>query len=109
MRADPLPELVLGAGRQTVPFIRALKRAGRDRTFTMIFQSPRAVASSAHLIWVPSHDRLRGPNVITTLTPPHRFTAKVLADLRARVPVQIALFPSPVWRYCSVGRAGLYP
>jgi uncharacterized protein len=95
LAAGALQELILGAGRQTVPFIRALKRAGKDRMFTMIFQSPRAGANSAHLIWVPSHDRLRGANVITTLTPPHRFTAKALAELRARVPVQIAALASP--------------
>ncbi len=93
--AEPLPELVLGAGRQTVPFVRALKRAGRGRVFTVIFQSPRAGASSAHLIWAPSHDRLRGPNVITTLTPPHRFTAAALSDLRARAPAEIAALPAP--------------
>jgi mitochondrial fission protein ELM1 len=93
--AQPLPELVLGAGRQTVPFVRALKRAGKGRVFTVIFQSPRAGANSAHLIWVPSHDALRGPNVITSLTPPHRFTAAALADLRARMPADIAPLPAP--------------
>ena len=90
-----MPDIVLGAGRQTVPFMRALKRAGRGRVFTVIFQSPRAGAESAHLIWVPAHDRLRGPNVITTLTPPHRFTAAALADLRARIPAEIAALPGP--------------
>jgi len=93
--AEPLPELVLGAGRQTVPFVRALKRAGKGRVFTIIFQSPRAGASSAHLIWVPAHDRLRGPNVITTLTPPHRFTGAALGDLRARIPAEITALQTP--------------
>ena len=95
MLAEPLPELVLGAGRQTVPFVRALKRAGKGRVFTILFQSPRAGANSAHLIWAPSHDRLRGPNVITTLTPPHRFTAAALTDLRTRIPAEIAALPGP--------------
>ena len=93
--AEPLPELVLGAGRQTVPFVRALKRAGAGRVFTVIFQSPRAGMTSAHLIWVPSHDRLRGPNVISTPTPPHRFTAAALEALQARIPAEIAALPTP--------------
>jgi mitochondrial fission protein ELM1 len=93
--AEPLPELVLGAGRQTVPFVRALRRAGKGRVFTVLFQSPRAGVNSAHLIWVPSHDGLRGPNVITTLTPPHRFTAAALAGLRAHTPAEIAALPAP--------------
>ena len=95
MIAKPQPDIVLGAGRQTVPFVRALKRAGRGRVFTVIFQSPRTGANSAHLIWAPLHDQLRGPNVITTLTPPHRFTAAALSDLRARVPTEIAALPAP--------------
>jgi len=93
--AESLPDIVLGAGRQTVPFVRALKRAGKGRVFTTLFQSPRASASSAHLIWVPSHDSLRGANVITTLTPPHRFTAAAFAMLRARPPAEIAALPRP--------------
>ena len=95
MIAESQPDIVLGAGRQTVPFVRALKRAGGGRVFTVIFQSPRAGLSSAHVIWAPLHDQLCGPNVITTLTPPHRFTAAALADLRARVPAEIAALPGP--------------
>ncbi len=90
--AEPQPDIVLGAGRQTVPIIRALKRAG---AFTVIFQSPRASSKSADLIWVPAHDKLRGPNVITTLTPPHRFTASRLQALRETVPATIAALPTP--------------
>ena len=90
--AEPPPDIVLGAGRQTVPFMRALKRAG---AFTVIFQSPRASSKSADLIWVPAHDRLRGPNVITTLTPPHRFTASRLKELRETVPANIEALPHP--------------
>jgi mitochondrial fission protein ELM1 len=90
--AEALPDIVLGAGRQTVPFIRALKQAG---AFTVIFQSPRTSRTSANIIWVPEHDRLRGSNVITTLTPPHRFTASKLEDLRRNIPAGIARLPKP--------------
>jgi hypothetical protein len=90
--AEGAPEIVFGAGRQTVPVMRALKRAG---AFTVLFQSPRASLSSAHLIWAPTHDRLRGANVITTLTPPHRFTARALDGLRRRMPDEIAALPRP--------------
>ncbi|MGB0087333.1 MAG: mitochondrial fission ELM1 family protein [Rhodomicrobiaceae bacterium] len=92
LQAELLPDIVLGAGRQTVPVVRALKRAG---AFTVLFQSPRASSASAHVIWVPAHDRLRGPNVIATLTPPHRFTAQTLAALRRETPPEIVALPSP--------------
>jgi len=91
LRDDP-PEIVLGAGRQTVPFVRALKRQG---AFAVLFQSPRATTKSADVIWVPAHDVLRGPNVITTLTPPHRFTPQRLAALRDQMPDEIAALPQP--------------
>ena len=90
--AEPLPDIVLGAGRQTVPVVRALKRKG---AFTALFQSPRAGLGSADVIWAPTHDRLNGPNVITTLTPPHRFTTAKLAALRSACPAEIAALPSP--------------
>jgi len=86
------PDIVLAAGRQTVPFARALKRRG---VFTVLFQSPRALSRSAHLIWAPAHDTLRGPNVITTVTPPHRFTPARLAELRQAMPAAIKAMPSP--------------
>ncbi len=90
--AEPLPQIVLGAGRQTVPFVRALKRAG---AFTVLFQSPRASLGSAHVIWAPIHDGLHGRNVIATLTAPHRFTAPALETLRGETPPDIAALPSP--------------
>jgi mitochondrial fission protein ELM1 len=34
---------------------------------------PRTGTNSADLIWVPEHDRRRGPNVLSTLTAPHRY------------------------------------
>lgn len=88
-------ELVLGAGRQTVPFVRALKRAGSGKTFTVLFQAPRTLVQSADLIWAPVHDGLQGPDVISTLTPPHGFTAKRIAMLRNEIPTDIAALPGP--------------
>ncbi len=55
----------------------------------------RAGLGVADVIWVPQHDRLRGANVITTLTAPHSFTAARLAALRATVPAAIAALPRP--------------
>ena len=52
-------------------------------------------AKTADLFWVPEHDTRRGPNVITTLTAPHSFTARRLAELRASMPAQIAALPQP--------------
>jgi hypothetical protein len=92
LTASPLPDIAFGAGRQTVPFIRALKKAG---VFTVIFQAPRTLRKSSDLIWAPMHDALKGENVITTLTPPHRFTPDRIEEQRNAIPARILEMPRP--------------
>ncbi len=92
---EPWPAIALGAGRQTVPIIRALKRRSGGKIFTVLCQDPKSTLDSADLIWVPEHDRLTGRNVISTLTPPHRFSPERLAALRETIRPQIAKLPPP--------------
>jgi mitochondrial fission protein ELM1 len=91
----PLPDIVLASGRVTVPYLRAFKRAGGARVFAVFLQDPRFARASMDLIWVPEHDRHRGPNVIATLTSPHPFSARRLAAARAAPDVRLAALPSP--------------
>jgi len=62
---------------------------------------------------VPKHDRRRGANVITTLTPPHRFTPELLEELRTLPAPAIEALAQPrvmlavggaakVWRFSDV-------
>jgi mitochondrial fission protein ELM1 len=91
----PWPDFAIAAGRLTTPYIRRLKQAAGHLTYTVILLDPRVGTSAADLFWVPEHDKLRGPNVITTLTAPHSFTPQRLADLRRAVPPDIAALPAP--------------
>jgi uncharacterized protein len=91
----PWPDFAIAAGRLTTPYIRRLKQAAGRLTYTVILLDPRVGTSAADLFWVPEHDRLRGPNVITTLTAPHSFTPRRLAELRRAVPPDIAALPAP--------------
>ena len=93
--APPWPALAFATGRTTIPYIRALRRRARLATYTVILMDPRTGPNSADLIWVPEHDRRRGPNVISTLTSPHRFSPRRLQELRAHVPAAIAALPRP--------------
>ena len=70
----PWPAFAFATGRTTIPYIRALRRRAGLATYTVILMDPRTGPKSADLIWVPEHDRRRGPNVIRTLTAPHRFS-----------------------------------
>jgi mitochondrial fission protein ELM1 len=91
----PWPAVAIATGRQSIPYIRALKRHAGLATYTIVLQDPRTGPKTADLIWVPEHDRRRGPNVITTLTAPHSFTQQRFAQLRAAASAEIAALPHP--------------
>jgi mitochondrial fission protein ELM1 len=91
----PWPDFAISVGRLTTPYIRRLKRLAGRLTYTIILQDPRVSTGVADLFWVPEHDTLRGPNVITTLTAPHSFTPRRLAELRRAMPPEIAALPAP--------------
>ncbi len=91
----PLPDIVMGVGRQSVPYLRAFKKKSQGQTFTVMLQDPRRGPSVADLIWVPEHDRLRGENVITTLVSPHRYTPEMIQNLRENPLEEIASLPRP--------------
>lgn len=93
--SPPWPQIAIGCGRLTTPYIRALRKANPYATYTVILLDPKTSAGTADLFWVPEHDRRRGLNVITTLTSPHRYSPQRLAQLRANIPVSIAALPSP--------------
>src|SRR5690606_38590692 len=88
----PFPDVAIGSGRRSVPYIRRLRRAG---VFTVFLKDPVAGSAVADLIWVQAHDRLRGDNVLVTLTPPHRFSADRLAAARGAPLSEIAGLARP--------------
>jgi uncharacterized protein len=93
--APPWPDIVVATGRLSIPYIRALSRLAGSDTFTVVLQDPKTGLRTANVIWVPEHDRLRGDNVITTLTAPHSFSPARLAELRRAAPNAISSLPSP--------------
>lgn len=91
----PWPDLVVASGRRAVGYLRALKRASGGRCFTVFLKDPRTGPEAADLIWAPTYDGIRGPNVVTTLTSPHRLSAARLAETRAAPDPRLAALPSP--------------
>ncbi len=106
--APPWPDIAFATGRLTTPYIRALKKHAKLRTFTVILLDPKVPASAADLFWVPEHDRRRGANVVTTLTSPHRYSPARLADLRQSEPAAIAALPQPRIAALIGGPNGIY-
>ena len=106
--APPWPDVAIAVGRRAIPYIRALGKQAGPTTYRIILLDPKTGAGSADLIWVPAHDRRRGPNVITTLTSPHSFTPKRLAALRNAMPDGIAALPRPRVAIILGGRTKAY-
>lgn len=104
----PWPDIAIATGRASIPYVRALKRLAGAAVFTVVLQDPRTGPGTADLIWVPSHDRRRGPNVLTTLTAPHSFTGERLETLRASMPPAIAALPEPRVAILLGGKNGVY-
>ena len=100
--AGPAPDLVIASGRVTVPYVRAWKRA-QPQVFAVFLQDPRWARGEMDLIWAPEHDALRGPNVVTTLTSPHPFSAARLAAARAAPDPRLAALKTP---RCAVALGG---
>ncbi len=91
----PFPDIAITAGRRTVAYLRHLKRESGGRTFTIFMKDPYVGTRAADLIWVPQHDKLRGPNVIVTATPAHRIRADLLAAARKTSDPQLAALAAP--------------
>ena len=105
--APPWPEVVIALGRTAVPYLRALRWRSPE-TFSILMLDTRAGLAAADVIWVPEHDRLRGPNVISTLTAPHSFTPQRIADLRREMPPSIAALPAPRIAVILGGKNAVY-
>ncbi|HZW47575.1 MAG TPA: mitochondrial fission ELM1 family protein [Microvirga sp.] len=93
--APPYPDLLIASGRRAVPYLRFVKRASGGRTYTVFLKDPRTGPETADFIWSPEYDRLRGPNVLTTLTPPHRVSARRIEAARAHPDPRLASLPGP--------------
>ena len=58
-------------------------------------RDPHCRSHGADLIWVPAHDRLRGPNVIATLTPANRLPKQAIEQARSHPDPRVAGLPHP--------------
>ena len=91
----PWPDFAIATGRLTTPYIRKLRQLAGLSTYTVVLLDPKVSLRTADLFWVPEHDRLRGPNVMTTLTSPHSYSQQRLEALRVRIPDNVAALPRP--------------
>ncbi|HKK35327.1 MAG TPA: mitochondrial fission ELM1 family protein [Paracoccaceae bacterium] len=65
--ARPWPALVVTAGRRSAPFGAALRALSGGRTRAVAILRPGLAAGRFDAVVTPSHDRMRGANVVETL------------------------------------------
>jgi uncharacterized protein len=85
--APPWPDIVIASGRRTVAYLRTIRKAAHGQVLTVYLKDPSTGANTAETIWVPQHDKLRGENVLATLTSPHRISPERLTEARRQTPV----------------------
>lgn len=103
-RAAPA-DIALASGRRAAPYLKAVKAKWGDNVLTVFLKDPRTGTQAADLIWVPTHDKLRGRNVITTDTGPHVHTAERQASAARDLRTRLTDFPRPWLGVVLGGRA----
>lgn len=93
--SPPWPRLAIGCGRQSIPFMRAIRQASGHRTITVQTQNPRVGPENFDLVIPPEHDRLTGPNVLPILGSPNRISKTRLDAARAQFSTLFEPLKSP--------------
>src|SRR5215472_6837030 len=91
----PWPDLVIACGRNAAPPALAIRRASRGRTIAAQIQDPRVGRGEFDIMFVPEHDRWRGPRATVTRGALNRVTAPKLAAEARRFP-ELDRLPRPV-------------
>lgn len=103
--APPFPDVLIASGRRAVPYARAVKEASGGKTFTVFLKDPRIDPGAFDLVWAPTHDRLSGENVFSTLTSPHGLAARIAAA-RVRPETAVGVLPKPLLGVLIGGPSG---
>jgi mitochondrial fission protein ELM1 len=91
----PWPKLVITSGRSAIPIALAIGIASRGATRLVNVQDPGYFRSRFDLIIVPEHDRLTGPNIMTTAGALGRVTRTRLAEAAAIFGPSLDHLPKP--------------
>jgi mitochondrial fission protein ELM1 len=91
----PWPDVMVAAGRATIPVSQRMRRWSKRRTFVVQLQDPRCSPRHFDVVVPPLHDRLTGDNVIPITGAPHRVTKARLSKDYRRFAKRIEALPHP--------------
>lgn len=92
--APEYPDVAIASGRRAVPYLKRLKRLAPN-CVTVFIKDPRTGTGAADIIWVPTHDKLRGDNVLVSETGPHHIEQSDLNKRRAIPHKDLFSLPEP--------------
>ena len=94
--SPPWPDLMIAAGRASLPLSIRMRKWSAGRTFVVQLQDPRLPADLFDMV-VPPHPRraIRGPGVFPIVGSPHRVTPERLAKDFEAFKARIAPLPRP--------------
>ena len=93
--SEPWPDILIAAGRATLPLAIRMKKWSGGKTFVVQIQDPRVPPAFFDLVIPPNHDRLKGDNIVSIIGAPHRVTAEKLVGEYARFAPLIDPLPRP--------------
>jgi hypothetical protein len=93
--APPWPDLMIAAGRATLPLSIRMRRWTGGKTFVVQIQDPRTPLHFFDLVAPPNHDRVKGDNVVSITGSPHRLSPERLKADYAAFADQIDPLPHP--------------
>jgi mitochondrial fission protein ELM1 len=106
--SPPWPRLLIATGRLSVAISMAVRRHSGGRTFTVQIQNPAVSPRHFDLVVPPRHDRISGPNVVSSRGALHRVTSDRLAQASKEFTPMVAHLPRPLVAVLVGGDNGVY-
>jgi mitochondrial fission protein ELM1 len=91
----PWPRVAIGCGWRSIPYMLAVKRLSKGKTFTVQLQHPRVDPALFDLVVPPEHDNLSGANVIPIIGSPNGVTRARLEAATKKWSPQLDRLPHP--------------
>ena len=105
---SPWPDLAIAAGRKTIPYLRHIKRLSKNRCKTIYLQDPKINSETFDIVWAPLHDKIKGHNVIKTVTSPNRVNDDLLIKSYNEWAHLFAKFSKPLIGFLIGGKSKAY-
>lgn len=90
------PDVIITTGRRMAGLSILLKRLSKGRSRTIHIQDPKLPTSFFDLLIVPSHDQLRGDNVMVTTGSLNMLTPQKIKDHAQNLPELVTVLAKPL-------------